>query len=254
MSNYELYAQSIDDAVLAYSATEDTNYPITNIQDRNKNTFMKDTAIAAATVNIVIDFGAARSCNYIFLGSYIATAADAAQMRLEAHTADVWVGAQTVALANTLIDSSSLVDKLMAFTAQNFRYWRMVFTDISAGNLTDLQFGTVFLGTKWNWAHEPELRKPDDSGYIVTGSEAGGGDRFSQITGTTPRRIWGIPVQWNTAAEVTKMETFRDQIFMDQGGGLSSPMESTASYRPQDTVGSDRRKKIPIGCLPVARG
>lgn len=221
MSNFEIYAQSIDDATLAYSATEDTSFPITNVQDRNINTFMKDTAIAAATVNIVIDLGAARSCDFILLGNYIATAADSALMKLECHSADAWVGAQTEAFAATAVDTATLADKLITFSAQNFRYWRMVFTDLSAGNLTDLQFGTIFLGTHWNWAHEPELNPLEDSGYNVTTNRSAGGSTFGQIANTTVRRVWNVPLKFISSAEKTKHETWRDTVFMDLNGGLS---------------------------------
>jgi hypothetical protein len=220
MSNMEFYSESLDDGTLTYSATEDTNYPVENIQDRNINTFFKDSAIGAATVNIVIDLGAARSCNSIVLGNYIATAANAARLKLECHSADAWVGAQTEAFAETEIEASALTDKVITFSAQSFRYWRMVFDDEAAGNLTDLQFGCVFLGTEWNWAHEPELRKPDESGYNVTVNEADEA-RYGQTAGVTARRIWGVPYDWIESAEKTKIETFRDNIFMDNRNGLS---------------------------------
>lgn len=220
MSNFEIYAQSIDDAVLAYSVTEDTNFPITNIQDKNIKTFMKDTAIAAATVNIVIDLGAARSCDFILLGNYLATSADNVLLKLECHTADAW-GGPTTAFSATAINSASLTDKLITFSAQNFRYWRLVFTDLSAGNLTDLQFGTIFLGTHWNWAHEPELTLLEDSGYNVTTNRAAGGSTFGQIANTTVRRRWNVPLKWISAAEKVLHETWRDTIFMDLNGGLS---------------------------------
>jgi len=213
MSNFEIYAQSIDDATLAYSATEDTGFPITNMQDRNIQTFFKDSTIAAATVNLVIDFGAARACDSIVLGNYIATAALRANLTLEAHSADAWVGAQTELFADQDIHTATLLDDQISFGSQSFRYWRLVFDDAIGGDLTDLQFGTIFLGTHWNWAHEPELTLLEESGHDVTINRAAGGSTYSQIANTTVRRKWNIPLEYIVAAEKTKHETFRDTIF-----------------------------------------
>ncbi len=224
MSNYEFYAQSLDDAVLTYSATEDTNFPVTNIQDRNIQTFFKDTNAGANSVNIEIDLGASRTCDYIFLGNYIANTVDGnerAEMDLERSATGAFGGEETVVFADELIDSDSLTDFLKTFSSAGNRYWRIIFHSDDPGNLDDLQFGTIFLGTLWNWAHEPELRTPEESGYPVTGNQAGGGSRFSQIANTTVRRKWNIPLKFIIESEKVKHETFRDQIFIDEGGGFS---------------------------------
>ena len=69
--SYHIYHQSLDSATLTYSGTPDTDYPITNVQDRNKGTYFKDTTPGGASFSIKIDFGVSRTCDYLLLGNYV---------------------------------------------------------------------------------------------------------------------------------------------------------------------------------------
>lgn len=212
MANPIYYYDGIEDATLAYSATEDTDFTVENLKNRNKNTFFKDTAIAAATVNLVIDFGAARSCDSIVLGNYIATAVIRANLKLEAHSADAWVGAQTEIFADQDIHTTTLDDDAVAFSAQSFRYWRLVFDDSLGNNLTDLQIAIILLGTKLshtvnrNWGmHESRLSN-------VSSRMTKGGQDFTNKNGEN-KRVFSM--NWADIEETQKdnIMTWLETVF-----------------------------------------
>lgn len=147
MANPIYYYDGLEDAILTYSATEDTGFTAENLKDRYKNTFFKDTAMGVPIVTIVIDFGSAKSCDSIVLGNYLATADNNFNFTLECNSADAW-GAPTTALATVAIGSATLTDAVFSFSAQNFRYWRMVFNDSGAGDVLNIQIAIILLGTK----------------------------------------------------------------------------------------------------------
>lgn len=211
MANPIFYYDGLEDATLVYSATEDAGFTVENLKNRNKNTFFKDSGIGAASVNIVIDFGVAKSCDSIMLGNFLATSADAAQIKVEAHSADVWVGAQTVALSVQLIDTSSLTDTAFSFSAQNFRYWRILFSDISAGNLTNLQFAIILLGTKLSHTvrHNWTMFQGWLSNVGLRGTK--GGQSFANKNGAN-KRVWAL--NWEDIEETHKgnMLTWIDTV------------------------------------------
>ena len=222
MSNYEIYAQSIDGVTLALNTLDEAGFPKENMQDRNEKTLWKcDTANTSGY--ITIDFGAQRTIDYLLLGNHNYTDTGKG-IKLSYDDADnPAFGDETfsVGAGGSYHDYvSGNADRWYeTFTSRLKRYWRLYLEAMGAA--TNQEIGTIFMGAHWNWAHEPELIQPEDSGYPVTLNQAGGGSRYSQVSNTTVRRTWGIPLEYIVAAEKTKHETFRDQIFMDENGGLS---------------------------------
>ena len=223
MSNFEIYAQSIDDAVLTVNTiTEDTDFPLTNLQDRDENTLMK-AGNANTSGYIQIDLGADRAVDYILLGNHNYTVTSVGIVVSYCNDNDgtfnneVALVGEVGGLVYHDYVSANLDRWYETFTSVTKRYYRLYLEAMGAA--TNQEIGTIFMGAQWNWAHEPELTLREDSGYNVTINEAAGGSRFSQIANTTVRRVYNIPLEYIVAAEKTKHETWRDNIFM--GNGLS---------------------------------
>ena len=207
MSDFSFYADGIDDATLTYSATETTGYPVENIQDRNKNTILKD-APAVASVNIEIDFGNAKACDFCIIGNLTFSGTGGGYPELDIDYSDG--GWNNVASA---VPGGTNYDVLLTWSSQTKQIWRIVFTH-SGGTVDNLEIGTVFLGTAFDLAKNPELISDISSGYDVSINQAAGGTRYGQIANTTVRRHWEYDWSYITESEKTKYETWRDLIFM----------------------------------------
>ena len=217
MSDYSIYSPGCDSATLTYSATADTDYPVTNIQDRNKNTFFKDSAIGANNVYIDFDFGASLTADFIFIGNYIATGANGVRYDLGHDDNDAF-SSQDYAVANEVITSATLTNHLKTWSSEGERYWRLLFEDTDGGNLTDLQIGYILIGLKFDFNHNPNFEIGYDSGFSVTVNSSAGGSRYSQVANTTVRRTWDLEYELLQTAEKTNLETFRNNIFMNFNG------------------------------------
>ncbi len=200
MANPIFYYDGIEDATLAYSATEDTDFTVENLKNRNKNTFFKDTSLGVPGANLVIDLGVARSCDSIMLGNYLATSDGVVQLTLECHTSDAW-GAPTTAFSNELIGVNLLTDKAISFSAQNFRYWRLVFDDDAAGDLINLQFAIILLGTKLSHTvrHNWSMFQGRLSNVGLRSTK--GGQSFANKNGAN-KRVWSF--NWEDIEETHK--------------------------------------------------
>jgi hypothetical protein len=215
LSDFTFYADGIDGKTLVYSATEDTGFDIDNIQDRNINTLFKDTAIGAASVTIDIDFGAAKTCDYLLLGTYlISTDTDDLKVKVE-HDNDSGYGSPTTVYDGTGFEG--VTNHVQNITSGNERYWRITFYDAAAGDLVNMQIGNILLGARFDLANNPELIPNLESGYIVDNRETPGGFRRSNISNTTIRKTWDYRWKNIAAAEKTNYETWRDLIYMSNG-------------------------------------
>lgn len=219
--SYILYHQSIEGATLTYSATEDTNYPDTNMQDRYINTFMKDTAIGADDITLEIDFGSARNCDYILLGNYIATAGTTCLLDLDGSATGAFGGEETNIFTGTSINSATLTNKLITAGfdsgGESFQYWLLTFNDVDNVSVTDLQIGTIYLGLKITLSHSPQPEIGESNDYLVNTNQGVGGIRAGSIDNTDLRRLWSYPWKYLNETDKTNLETFRDSIFMNKG-------------------------------------
>jgi hypothetical protein len=215
LSDFTFYADGIDGKTLTYSATEDTGFDIENVQDRNKNTLFKDTAIAAANVTIDIDFGASKTCDYLLLGTYlISTDTDDLKVKVE-HDNDSDYSSSTTVYDGTGFEG--LTNHVQNITSGGNRYWRITFYDAAAGDLVNMQIGNILLGARFDLSKNPELISNLESGYIVDNRETTGGFRRSNISNTTIRKIWDYNWKYVTETEKGNYETWRDLIYMSTG-------------------------------------
>ena len=215
--SYVLYHQSIESATLTYSATEDTNYPDTNMQDRYKNTFFKDTDIEAPTITIDIDFGENRTCNHIILGNYLATAGEVATLTLQRDDNAGFASPTNVFTAESIY-SATLTKKLKTFASCTDRYWRILFkSNTGFTEVENLQIGTIYLGTRVTLSHSPELDITQSGEYSVNINDGVGGIRAGSIDNTTVRRIWEYPFKLLSETDKTNLQTFRDSVYMNNG-------------------------------------
>ena len=210
MSDFSFYADGIDDATLTYSATETTGYPVENIQDRNKNTILKD-APAVASVNIEIDFGNAKACDFCIIGNLTFSGTGGGYPELDIDYSDG--GWNNVASA---VPGGTNYDVLLTWSSQTKQIWRIVFTH-SGGTVDNLEIGTVFLGTKFDLSKNPELIPNFESGYNIGSRETPGGLRRVNIFNTTVRRSWNYKWKYVTETEKGNYETWRDMIYMSNG-------------------------------------
>ena len=218
--SYTIYHQSLESATLTYSATADTNYPVTNLQDRYKNTFFKDTAIGLTEVNIKVDFGTARTCNYILFWNYLITPSSGLinLFSLEYSSTGVFGGEQGTAipLGYENIYKPSLGNYLKTFASKSYRYWRFRFQ--SADSIIDkLQIGAIYLGAQITLSHSPEIGIVYSADYDVNVNQGAGGIRAGSINNATVRRIWQFQWKLLNPTDKTNLETFRDSVFMNKG-------------------------------------
>jgi len=215
--SYVLYHQSIEGATLTYSATEDANYPDTNMQDRYKNTFMKDTAIGVVSITLKVDLGSTRACDFVILGNYIATGDGGnALFKITYGTADNGTDFENDAFAWLSINSATLTDYLKIFTSRTKRYWRLELGGAGAVNLDDLQIGTIYLGTRVTLSHSPEPNETESADYAVNINQGVGGIRAGSIDNTTVRRLWNYDWKLLSETDKTNLQTFRDSIYMNK--------------------------------------
>jgi len=214
--SYTIYHQSLESATLTYSATADTNYPVTNLQDRYKNTFFKDTAIGAS-ITIKVDFGSARACNYIILQNYIATAPAFARFVLKYGTADDGINFENLASDYEIIHSTSLTNFLDTFTSKTKRYWLLSFDNAGGDDFNNLQIGAIYLGTQMALGHTPEIGIVYSADYDVNVNQGAGGIRAGSINNATVRRIWQFQWKLLNPTDKTNLETFRDSVYMNKG-------------------------------------
>uniref|UniRef100_A0A6H1ZPX3 Uncharacterized protein n=2 Tax=viral metagenome TaxID=1070528 RepID=A0A6H1ZPX3_9ZZZZ len=215
--SYQLYHQSIESATLTYSATADTNYPATNMQDRYKNTFFKDTGIGA-DCDIKIDFGANRTCDYILLGNYFAIPDGGTTLTIDLQRDDnAGFASPTTVFSTENIYSATLTKKLKTFTSCTDRYWRILFkSNTGVTEVDNLQIGTIFLGTAITLSHSPELDVAQSADYLVNVNQGVGGIRSGSIDNTTVRRLWSYPWKLLSETDKTNLQTFRDSVYMNK--------------------------------------
>ena len=218
--SYIIYHQSLESATLTYSATADTNYPVTNLQDRYKNTFFKDTAIGLTEVNIKVDFGTARTCNYILFWNYLITPSSGLIIlfSLEYSSTGEFSGEQGTAIPywTENIYKPSLGNYLKTFASKSYRYWRFRFQ--GADSIIDkLQIGAIYLGAQITLSHSPEINDVYSANYDVNINQGVGGIRAGSIDNTTVRRIWQYQWKLLNTTDKTNLETFRDSVFMNKG-------------------------------------
>jgi hypothetical protein len=226
MSNFEIYSQGVDSGatITVNTITEDTDFPLTNLQDRDENTLMK-AGNANTSGYLQIDLAAARAVDYIILGNHNYTNTSVGIVVSYCDDGDgdftpevAVVGSVGPVTYHNYVSANA--DRWFeTFTQATKRYWRIYLQAMGAA--TNQEIGAIFMGAQWNWAHEPELNPLDNSGYNVTINQAAGGSTFSQIANTTVRRIWNYPLKFISSSEKTNHETWRDNIFMNLNGGLS---------------------------------
>ena len=216
--SYTIYHQSLESAMLTYSAGADTNYPVTNLQDRYKNTFFKDTNIGLTEVNIKVDFGTARSCDYILFWNYLITPSNGviSLFKLEYSSTGVFGGEQGFAIVDVNIYNPSLGNYLKTFVSQSYRYWRLRFHCLGI-NVKDLQIGAIYLGREITLSHWPEINDVYSADYDVNINQGVGGIRAGSIDNTTVRRIWQYQWKLLNTTDKTNLETLRDSIYMNKG-------------------------------------
>lgn len=223
--SHKLYGQSIDEATLTYSGTENTDFPVERIQDRDLNSFLLDSAPGAGTINIDIDFGASRTCDHIILGNYQFTTATAGVISLFRSSTGAFGGEETTVInQQSGVTTSDFTDKILTFASCSNRYWRLQFEELIAGNLSLIQMGVLFLGTMITFDHNPNVGKTLDHGLAVAVQESLGGNRSGRKLRSSDRKGYG----WNFSyvdddnSNLTDLETFVEDVGIDRGGGLSA--------------------------------
>lgn len=218
MSDYVYYSESIDDAALTIDTlTSNASYPLTNLQDRNKNVYWK-AGNANTSGYIQIDLDSARACDFLILGNHNYTNTGVGIALSYCTDGDGLFTPEGWAIGTgapvTYVDyiSGDVTNWLETFTSITKRYWRLYLEAMGAA--TYQQIATIFLGAKWSHAYNPELTVNEESGYKVRTNESEGGIRFSQIANTTIRRQWDYDYKYVIASEKTKFETWRDNIYM----------------------------------------
>lgn len=213
--SYMFFYQSLETATLTYSATPDTNYPITNLQDRCLNTFFRDSEIGRRSVTIKIDFGSPRRCDYILFGNYLAYGDGETLFQLKYGTADNGTDFENTATSGYL-SATSITNLLETFkeNSKTKRYWQIQILE-DAGFLDIIQIATIYIGTMIELSHDPELNIVISADYPVKVNQGVGGIRSGAIDCTTRRVIINLNWKYLNSTDCDNLVIFRDAIFMN---------------------------------------
>jgi len=203
----KLYYQSLDDATVTYSGTADTGYPVTNVQDRNANTLLKETTGIGLVVNyITIDFGSAVACDSLVLGNVLGQANF--EYLLEADDNSGFATPETILSSKSLATSGDYIE---SFTSKTYRYWRIGFLDTIT--TSSLSIGTVFLGTAIELSRNPNLDETEDFEYSSQVTEALGGGRFGFGDHDNLRQKWNYNFDYITETDKTNMKAMAAGVY-----------------------------------------
>lgn len=219
--DYEFYYEGIDSATITLlNMTADTDFPVTNIQDRNNHTYFTDSSFSQNTVAVGIDFGSGitRDCNVVTVKYKVTGVAVLGTVQYGDNGAD-WTSTD---FANEALTENSTVEELWEFTdIAAHRYWRLVWQD--AGDpMTALRVFNILIGDKYQFHHNPELALKTSRGYEVENSEGAGGYRYSRIRNTTKRRRWELDYKYIDSTEQAKLEAWADTVFCHVDNGKPS--------------------------------
>jgi len=220
MANLVFYSESVDGATFTVNSLgSDTNYPATNLNDRNKNVYWK-AANANTSGYIEIDLGENRTVDYIILGFHNYTDTSVGikftfDMNNDGNfTGEYYLVGSSFNYEDYVTDNSDIW--LETFTAQgSYRYYRLYLEAMGAG--TYQQLACLFLGTAWEHSHSPELGVSPSAEYLVDSGITTAGIVRTQINNTTVKKYWNYIYKYVTSSEKTNFETWRDNIYISSG-------------------------------------
>ena len=202
----KFYYQSLDDATVTYSGTEDTGYPVTNLQDRNEHTLFKDTNISSC--EITIDLKSARAIDYLYIGGLTGSGAAANQQ-----IALQWSTNGTIWADVFSWETFTNGDYLKSFTSVNYRFYKILLKDSALGGAFDVQAETVFLGTAIELSRNPNLDETEDFEYSSQVTEALGGGRFGFGDHDNLRQKWNYNFDYITETDKTNMKAMAAGVY-----------------------------------------
>lgn len=208
----KFYYEGLQDATLTYDGTEDTGYPVTNLQDMNKNTYFKDTVTMGGN-ELVIDFGSARTCDYVALINYTAKASGAPNTpSLSVYYSDDNSTYTASTLTAADISASTATDYVGSFTSGSHRYWKLKIYDCDLAGDVDVEIPVVLLGSLFEPASNPSMGVEIENVYSVNAIQGQGGQRFTSLNHDTNERAVRYYWKYISSADKTKWESLRDEV------------------------------------------
>lgn len=130
-------SNNLIDAASLTASTENSQYPVSNLLDYRRTRCYRSTSNSD---NIVIDFGSAESCDHFAIVDNWQNGFGVTAVTIEANGTDSW-GAPAFSTTCTLDTTFGVGIKAFS-SAQNYRYWRIVFTS----TLGYCEVANMFLG------------------------------------------------------------------------------------------------------------
>jgi len=202
----KFYYENIKDATITYSGTEDTDFPISNLNDPVKYTLFKDSTPSDGD-EIFIDFGTARTCD-----SFVMTS-DIQGMEMDVAYS---TGGSSYSTLFGSPDPSTLYSR--EFTSISARYWRITFNDFAGSK--SIKIGNIFLGEMIEMTHDPEIDIVRNSNYMGMNTQSITGYESNLLTQTDVRKNFTYNYQYVNPSDKTKLETLRDTIKMTEGKSI----------------------------------
>lgn len=150
--NPRIYIGALDEATYTMSLTENASFPLSNLSTYNPLDLWKSSAATNAQT-LLIDFGAARWRDFCVIAGH--NFSGMTTVLLQAATDSAYTSPVTI--VSSLVGSNK--DPLkFEFTAVNYRYWRILFTDC---NSVTPQLGQIFIDQKvdftqnYDWGLRP---------------------------------------------------------------------------------------------------
>jgi hypothetical protein len=204
MSAPAFYYCRLADYTLTMSLTEDTSYPLANLKDYFADSLWKSSASTAGQT-LVVDFGAARSCNYIVLdntniGSWTTVVLEAADD--SGFTTNVATPISNIVGAGTAAYNTTA--GAYEFSAVSRRYWRLRFATIGAIP----QIGSLYLGTRLTFETEQEWGFRLDAPTFQTVEAIALDGRIRNSQSIKGRRVHELTFRYHSDTFRSAYETF----------------------------------------------
>lgn len=201
--------QSIKDATLSESdLTAETGYPLTNLNDLNKNNVFKCADVSAPGV-LDINFGAGQDADTLALVDFYMTGTS---LTVTVEASETGGAGTYVSILSAQSVTSSTTPATWVKTISGdplYQYYRITFAG-DAG--ADLYLGAVFLGNELDFSHNPELNILYTNQFENTIITSQGGQRFAFGEFDDNRKGWQMVLKYINATFKTNLESWRDEV------------------------------------------
>lgn len=190
--------QGLESATLTSTPAAAAAYPVTNINDRNKNTICKPSS--AADWYVDMNMGSSLTANAIAVINHNLDTSSAAGLRLQ-HDDNGSYSSPTYVIGDAFlwdtIGSGDAPIYYKTFSSASDQYWRVIIDNAT----TSSYIGTILLGTILPLTPNPDQPRQRDHRYGVSTFETSGGQVYTNYHHGLVR---GFDLKWSDITTTNK--------------------------------------------------